>query len=187
MYKRQAYWWVVGIGSIFTLARFSEAFLVLRAQQGGIPIAFIPLVMVAMNLVYASSAYPFGKLSDRMNHRTLLTLGLLLLVAADLVLAMNDHWSVIPAGVALWGIHMGMTQGLLATMVADVAPTDLRGTAYGCFNLACGLAMLIASLLAGFLWDRLGAAFTFYAGACFSVLAIIGTLSSPMTQHRRTG
>ncbi|MEK6803851.1 MAG: MFS transporter [Nitrospirota bacterium] len=102
-------------------------------------------------------------------------------------LALNDHWSVILAGVALWGIHMGMTQGLLATMVADVAPTDLRGTAYGCFNLACGLAMLIASLLAGFLWDRLGAAFTFYAGACFSVLAIIGTLSSPVTQHRRTG
>ncbi|TKB86395.1 MAG: MFS transporter [Nitrospira sp.] len=181
------YWWVVGIGTLFTLARFSEAFLVLRAQQGGIPIAFIPLVMVAMNVVYASSAYPFGKLSDRMNHQTLLTLGLLLLVAADLVLAMNDHWSVILAGVALWGIHMGMTQGLLATMVADVAPTDLRGTAYGCFNLACGLAMLIASLLAGFLWDRLGAAFTFYAGACFAVLAIIGTLSSPMTQHRRTG
>ena len=187
MYKRQAYWWVVGIGSIFTLARFSEAFLVLRAQQSGIPIAFIPLVMVTMNLVYASSAYPFGKLSDRMNHRTLLTLGLLVLVAADLVLAMNDHWSVIPAGVALWGIHMGMTQGLLATMIADVAPADLRGTAFGSFNLACGLAMLIASLLAGFLWDRFGAAFTFYAGACFSVLAIIGTLCSPMTQHRRTG
>ena len=114
-------------------------------------------------------------------------IGLLVLVAADLVLAMNDHWSVIPAGVALWGIHMGMTQGLLATMIADVAPADLRGTAFGSFNLACGLAMLIASLLAGFLWDRLGAAFTFYAGACFSVLAIIGTLSSPMTQHRRTG
>jgi MFS family permease len=109
------------------------------------------------------------------------------LVAADLVLAMNDHWSVIPAGVALWGIHMGMTQGLLATMIADVAPADLRGTAFGSFNLACGLAMLIASLLAGFLWDRFGAAFTFYAGACFSVLAIIGTLCSPMTQHRRTG
>ncbi len=182
-----AYWRVVGIGSVFTLARFSEAFLVLRAQQGGIPIAFIPLVMVAMNLVYAASAYPFGKLSDRVHHQTLLTLGLSVLVAADLVLAMNDHWSVILAGVALWGIHMGMTQGLLATMIADVAPTDLRGTAYGCFHLACGLAMLIASLLAGFLWDRLGAAFAFYAGACFALLAIIGTLCSPVTQRRHIG
>ena len=182
-----AYWWIVGIGALFTLARFSEAFLVLRAQQGGIPIAFIPLVMVAMNLVYACSAYPFGKLSDRMNHKALLAGGLLVLVAADLVLAMNDHWSVVLGGVALWGVHMGMTQGLLATMVADVAPADLRGTAYGCFNLACGLAMLVASVLAGFLWDRFDASFTFYAGALFSLLAIVGTLFSPVAQPRRPG
>jgi len=182
-----AYWWIVGIGALFTLARFSEAFLVLRAQQGGIPIAFIPLVMVAMNLVYACSAYPFGKLSDRMNHKALLAGGLLVLVAADLVLAIHDHWSVVLGGVALWGVHMGMTQGLLATMVADVAPADLRGTAYGCFNLACGLAMLVASVLAGFLWDRFDASFTFYAGALFSLLAIVGTLFSPVAQPRRPG
>lgn len=125
------YWWVVGIGAVFTLARFSEAFLVLRAQQGGIPIALVPLVMVAMNLVYAVSAYPFGKLSDRMSHSKLLALGLIVLIAADLVLAINDHWAVVLAGVALWGVHMGITQGLLATMVADTAPADLRGTAYG--------------------------------------------------------
>lgn len=179
------YWWVVGIGAVFTLARFSEAFLVLRAQQGGIPLAFIPLVMVAMNLVYAASAYPFGTLSDTISHKTLLTLGLLVLVAADLVLAANVHWSMVLTGVVLWGIHMGMTQGLLAAMVADVAPADLRGTAYGCFNLGSGLAMLVASVLAGFLWDRLGAAFTFYAGACFCLLAVVGTLCAPALSERR--
>jgi MFS family permease len=169
-----AYWWVVGIGSVFTLARFSEAFLVLRAQHGGIPIALVPLVMVAMNLIYALSAYPFGKLSDQMSHMRLLALGLLVLIAADLVLAMNDHWGVVLLGVGLWGLHLGMTQGLLATMVADTAPADLRGTAYGFFNLASGLAMLIASVLAGFLWDQLGASFTFYAGAVFCGVALMG-------------
>ena len=169
-----AYWWVVGIGSVFTLARFSEAFLVLCAQHGGIPIALVPLVMVAMNLIYALSAYPFGKLSDQMSHMRLLALGLLVLIAADLVLATNDHWGVVLLGVALWGLHLGMTQGLLATMVADTAPADLRGTAYGFFNLAGGLAMLIASVLAGFLWDQFGASFTFYAGAVFCGVALMG-------------
>jgi MFS family permease len=171
-----AYWWVVGFGAIFTLARFSEAFLVLRAQHGGIPIALVPLVMVAMNLIYAASAYPFGKLSDQMSHMRLLTLGLLVLIVADLVLAMNDHWAVVVLGVALWGLHMGMTQGLLATMVADTAPADLRGTAFGFFNLASGLAMLIASVLAGFLWDQYGASFTFYAGAVFCGIAVMGLI-----------
>jgi len=173
------YWWVVGVGAVFTLARFSEAFLVLRAQQGGIPIALVPLVMVAMNLVYAVSAYPFGKLSDKMSHAKLLALGLIVLIAADLVLATNDHWGVVLIGVALWGIHMGMTQGLLATMVADTAPTDLRGTAYGFFNLMSGFAMLIASVLAGLLWDRFGASFTFYAGAVFCAMALIGLIRQP--------
>lgn len=175
-----AYWWVVGIGAVFTLARFSEAFLVLRAQQGGIPIALVPLVMVAMNLIYACSAYPFGRLSDAMSHRKLLTLGLMVLIAADLVLATNNHWSVVLMGVVLWGLHMGMTQGLLATMVADTAPADLRGTAYGFFNLASGLAMLIASVLAGFLWDQLGASFTFYAGAVFCGIALMGLTLAPI-------
>jgi MFS family permease len=171
---RPAYWWVVGIGSVFTLARFSEAFLVLRAQHGGIPIALVPLVMVAMNLIYALSAYPFGKLSDHMSHMRLLSFGLLVLIAADLVLATNDHWGVVLLGVGLWGLHLGMTQGLLATMVADTAPAELRGTAYGFFNLASGLAMLIASVLAGFLWDQLGPSFTFYAGAVFCGVALMG-------------
>ncbi|MDP3598172.1 MAG: MFS transporter, partial [Nitrospirota bacterium] len=171
---RPAYWWVVGIGAIFTLARFSEAFLVLRAQQGGIPIALVPLVMVAMNLIYALSAYPFGKLSDQMSHMRLLTLGLLVLIAADVVLATSNHWSMVLLGVGLWGLHMGMTQGLLATMVTATAPADLRGTAYGAFSLASGLAMLIASVLAGLLWDQFGAPITFYAGAWFCAVALIG-------------
>ena len=168
------YWWVVAIGAVFTLARFSEAFLVLRAQQSGIAMALVPLVMVAMNLVYSASAYPFGKLSDRMRHSTLLALGLVVLIAADLVLASSSHWTSVLAGVALWGIHMGMTQGLLATMVADTAPADLRGTAYGFFNLMSGLALLVASGLAGWLWDAYGASATFYGGAVLSVVALMG-------------
>ena len=170
----KSYWHVVGIGAIFTLARFSEAFLVLRAQQSGIPIALVPLVMVAMNLIYAVSAYPFGKLSDRMSHTKLLALGLAVLIVADIVLASSNHWGVVLSGVALWGIHMGITQGLLATMVADTAPQDLRGTAYGFFNLMSGIAMLLSSVLAGLLWDKLGASFTFYAGALFCVIALFG-------------
>jgi len=168
----RAYWWVVAIGAIFTLARFSEAFLVLRAQQGGLPMAWVPLVLVAMNLVYAAAAYPFGKLSDSMSHTKLLTLGLIVLMVADFVLAYAQSWGVVFVGVALWGLHMGMTQGLLATMVADTAPTDLRGSAFGFFNLLSGLTMLVASVLAGLLWDRLGPAFTFHAGALFCVLAL---------------
>jgi MFS family permease len=173
------YWWVVGVGAIFTLARFSEAFLVLRAQQGGIPVALVPLVMVAMNVVYAGTAYPFGKLSDRVSHRALLAIGLLILIAADLVLARDDHWLTVVAGVALWGVHMGMTQGLLATMVADTAPADLRGTAFGVFNLVSGIALLVASAIAGLLWDRTGAASTFYTGAGFCALALIALLRKP--------
>lgn len=169
-----SYWWVVCIGAVFTLARFSEAFLVLRAQQTGVPIALVPLVMVAMNLVYALAAYPFGKLSDRMNHRKLLAVGLVALIVADMVLAASNHWGVVLIGVALWGVHMGITQGLLATMVADTAPADLRGTAYGFFNLVCGMALLVASVVAGLLWDRFGPTVTFHAGAIFCVVALAG-------------
>lgn len=167
------YWWVVGIGAVFTLARFSEAFLVLRAQQAGIRVALVPLVMVAMNVIYAATAYPFGRLSDRVSHTKLLALGLVVLIAADIVLAANAHWTAVLAGVALWGVHMGMTQGLLATMVADTAPADLRGTAYGFFNLMSGIALLVASVLAGLLWDQLGPPSTFYAGAGFCGLALV--------------
>jgi MFS family permease len=175
------YWRVVGVGAVFTLARFSKAFLVLRAQQGGVQVALVPLVMVAMNLIYSLSAYPFGKLADRMSHRKLLALGLVVLIAADLVLATVDHWGAVLVGVALWGVHMGITQGLLATMVAATAPADLRGTAYSFFNLVSGIAMLVASVVAGLLWVRLAASATFYAGAGFSVIALAG-----LAWHRAT-
>jgi len=171
------YWWVVIIGAVFTLARFSEAFLVLRAQQSGIVMALVPLVMVAMNVVYAVSAYPFGNLSDRISHSALLGAGLIILIAADLVLVSGNHWTTMLAGVALWGIHMGMTQGLLATMVAETAPADLRGTAYGVFNLMSGLAMLLASGIAGWLWDQYGAATTFLGGAAFAAIALVGLVT----------
>jgi len=166
------YWRVVAIGAVFTLARFSEAFLLLRALQGGLPVAYTPLVLIAMNVVYALGAYPFGKLSDRVSHNTLLAWGLVVLIAADAVLASSNHLSWIAAGIVLWGLHMAMTQGLLATMVADTAPPDLRGTAFGFFNLVSGLAMLLASTVAGVLWDQLGAPATFAAGAFFSLAAL---------------
>ncbi len=170
------FWWVVALGSVFTLARFSEAFLVLRAQQLGVPLALVPLVMVAMNAVYALSAYPFGHLADRMPHRTLLAVGLLVLVASDaaLALAQPQQWPLLAAGVGLWGLHMGLTQGLLAAMVADSAPADLRGTAFGLFNLASGVALLVASAVAGWLWDAAGSPATFWAGAGFALLSLLG-------------
>ena len=170
----RGYWAVVALGAVFTLARFSEAFLVLRAQQSGIPMALVPLVMVAMNLVYAATAYPFGKLSDRIGHRGLLAAGLLVLVLSDAVLALATNPAWVLVGVALWGVHMGMTQGLLAAMVADMAPAALRGTAFGVFNLVSGVAMLAASVLAGLLWDRFGASATFQAGALFCLLTLAG-------------
>jgi MFS family permease len=179
-----AYWWVVGIGAVFTLARFSEAFLVLRAQESGVALALVPLVMVAMNLVYAASAYPFGWLSDRVSHIPLLVGGTLVLVAADLVLASGSDTMTLLAGIALWGIHMGMTQGLLATMVADTAPADLRGAAFGMFNLVSGLALLVASGLAGWLWDNHGASATFQGGAVFAVLALVGLALKPSNKNQ---
>ena len=179
------YWWVVIIGAVFTLARFSEAFLVLRAQQGGLGLAWTPLVLIAMNLIYAACAYPFGKLADRVSHTTLLAWGLALLIGADALLAYSNHGVWVWAGIALWGLHMAMTQGLLATMVADTAPADLRGTAYGFFNLLSGLALLIASGLAGWLWDQWGASFTFTAGTGFCALALLLLWLRPNASNRR--
>ena len=184
----RAYWWVVGIGGAFTLARFSEAFLVLRAHEGGLVIALTPLVLVGMNAVYAVTAYPFGKLSDAMSRTRLLAWGLAVLIVADVVLAYSNHWAWVSAGIVLWGLHMGMTQGLLATMVADTAPEDLRGSAYGFFNLVSGIALLVASTVAGLVWDRLGASYTFIAGILFCVAALImigvGQYHGPRTTLR---
>ena len=166
-----AYWWVVIAGCVFTLARFSEAFLLLRTQQQGLPDAYAPFVFVLMNAVFALSAYPMGRLADRVDPMRLLAAGLAVLIAADVVLALSGSLPLTFAGVALWGLHMGMTQGVLAAMIAGSAPAALRGTAFGVFYLASGIAMLIASVLAGFIWDRYGAAMTFYAGAGFAVAA----------------
>lgn len=168
------FWCVTGMAFVFTLARFSEAFLLLRAQGAGLSLLWVPLVLIVMNLVYALTAYPLGALSDRVNRLWLLLLGCLVLVAADLVLALAGGLAGIFAGIALWGLHMGLTQGLLATLVADTAPPDLRGTAFGCFNLACGLALLAASAIAGALWQAYGPEATFLAGAGFTLLALPG-------------
>ncbi len=169
-----AYWTVVAIAGVLTLARFSEAFLVLRAQDVGFSVTLVPIVMVVMSAVYAVSAYPAGVLSDRFGRASVLSLGIALLIAADLVLALAATAPLVLAGVALWGLHMGLTQGLLATLVADTAPADLRGTAFGLFHLAGGLAMLVANVIAGALWDAHGPAATFLAGAAFTALALIG-------------
>ncbi|RJF97616.1 MFS transporter [Noviherbaspirillum saxi] len=168
-----AYWWVVVAGTVLTLARFSEAFLVLRAQQEGLALALVPLVLVMMNIIYAVFAYPLGKLADRLNHRALLATGIVPLIIADLLLAQGGSLGWIAAGLVFWGMHMAATQGLLAAMVADTAPAELRGTGFGLFNLASGVAMLAASVIAGMVWDRFGAAATFHAGAAFAGMALI--------------
>lgn len=171
------YWWGVALAAVFTLARFSEAFLILRASSVGVSAPLIPLVLVGMNLVYAVSSYPAGALSDRVGRPRLLAAGLTVLVAADLVLAFSDGIAGLAIGVALWGIHMGLTQGVLAALIAEAVPAELRGTAFGMFNLVTGLALLLASVLAGALWQSSGPQATFLAGALFAVLALAGTVS----------
>jgi MFS family permease len=168
------YWFVVAVATMFALARFSEAFLILRAQTVGLPLALAPLVLVVMNVVYALAAYPAGVWSDHLNRMTMLTIGLGLLIAADLALAFSGSLAGAAGGIVLWGLHMGFTQGLLATLVADAAPPELRGTAYGVFNLLSGLALLVASVIAGELWDDLGPQATFLAGASLTALVLIG-------------
>ncbi|MEX3634627.1 MFS transporter [Paraburkholderia sp. BR14320] len=167
------YWFVVAIGATFTLARFSEAFLVLRAQQTGLEMAWIPGVMVVMSLAYSLSAYPVGMLSDRLDRRTLLACGLVLLIAADVLLGAGTSVTTVFTGVAIWGLHMGFTQGILAAMVAETAPGSLRGTAFGVFNLASGICMLFASVIAGWLWDHHGASITFFTGASLAVVPLV--------------
>lgn len=166
------YWFVVVIGATFTLARFSEAFLVLRAQQTGLELTWVPGVMVVMSLAYSLSAYPVGILSDRLDRRILLAIGMVLLIAADLVLGIGKSVPSMFVGVAVWGLHMGFTQGILAAMVSETSPATLRGTAFGVFNLACGVCMLLASAIAGGLWERFGAAATFLAGAALVAIPL---------------
>jgi MFS family permease len=179
------YWLVVAIAVVFSLARFSEAFLVLRARAVGLPLVLIPLVLVVMNAVYAAGAYPAGVLADNGDRRRVLLIGLMILVLADLVLAYAPGVAGALAGAALWGLHMAFTQGLLATLVADSAPHELRGTAFGVFNLLTGAALLVASIVAGRLWDIVGARGTFLAGAAFAVLALLGLLAFPRLRTAR--
>jgi MFS family permease len=171
-----AYWAVLGFASLLTLARFSEAFLIVRADSLGLAMAQVPVVLVVMNLAYALSAYPAGVMADRLSRPSLMGMGLLALIAADLMLAGARGIGMLMGGVALWGLHMGLTQGLLSTLIADTAPVELRGTAFGYFHLATGLATLLASVLAGGLWTTFGAPATFLAGALFTMLALPGLL-----------
>jgi MFS family permease len=174
-----AYWLVVLLGAVFTLARFSEAFLLLRAQDVGLDIGYIPLVMIVMNVFYAGAAYPAGAAADRVSQRRLLLLGLGLLIAADLMLAFAPAPTWVLAGAACWGLYMAFTQGLLSKLVADNVPPELRGTGFGIFNVASGGALLLASVIAGVLWTSLGPAATFLAGAGFAVVAAVGLLAGP--------
>jgi MFS family permease len=171
------YWLIVLLGAIFTLARFSEAFLVLRAQDVGLALGYVPLVLIVMNVVYTATAYPAGVAADRLSQRALLIVGLAMLVAADWVLAAAASPLLAFIGAALWGMHMGMTQGLFAKIVADSAPAELRGTAFGFFNLVSGVALLVASVVAGALWTAFGAPATFLTGAAFAMLAVLGLLA----------
>ena len=171
-----SYWLVVLLGAVFTLARFSEAFLILRAQDAGLSLAYVPVVMIVMNIFYAGAAYPAGAAADRISQRTLLVLGLALLIAADLALAFATSFHLVLAGAALWGLHMAFTQGLLSKLVADTAPSELLGTAFGVFNLLSGGALLCASVIAGSLWSVAGPPATFLAGAAFAAIAAIGIL-----------
>lgn len=170
------FWLVVALGSVFTMARFSEAFLVLRAESAHLAIAYIPLVMVAMNVTYAAAAYPAGRAADRTRPRSLLLAGLVVLMLADLLLARASSPALVFAGAVLWGLHMGMTQGLFSKMVADSSGDALRGSAFGIYNLLNGLALLLASGLAGLLWQQAGPAATFLAGFGFAALAALGIL-----------
>jgi MFS family permease len=170
------YWLVVGAGAVFTLARFSEAFLVLRAQSRGLAVGLAPAVIAVMSIVFAASAYPAGRIQDKTGARPLLLAGLAALFAADLLLGFGQSLVAIFAGIALWGLHLGLTQGVLAALVATSAPKRLRGTAFGLFGLVTGLFTLLASVLAGMLWVKLGAGATFAAGAGFAAIALLAFL-----------
>jgi len=183
----RAFWLVTGFAAVMMLARFSEAFLVLKASAAGLPTAYVPAVMVVMSGVYSLASYPAGILADAWGRRGPLVAGLACLVAADLVLGLSSGVVAMFAGVALWGLHMGLTQGILSALVADTAPAALRGTGFGVFNLASGVALLVASFVAGALWDTGGAALTFLAGAAVAAVALAASAGVParQNQHRQ--
>ncbi|HVT30230.1 MAG TPA: MFS transporter, partial [Lacipirellulaceae bacterium] len=169
-----SYWFVVTIGAVFTLARFSEAFLIVRANQLGLAMNWTPLVLAVMNVTYVASAYPAGVLSDQIGRVSLLTIGLVMLIVADLILATTGSLYVVLLGAAVWGLHLGLTQGLLSALVADTATVELRGTAFGVFNFVSGVAAILASIVAGAVWELWSPAATFYVGAILSAIALGG-------------
>ena len=170
------FWVVLAIGVVFTLARFSEAFLLLRPEKLGLAPHWVPGVLLIMSLFYALTAYPAGHLSDRVGRISLLCVGLVFLISADVILALANNVSWVIVGASLWGVHMGFTQGLFSALVADTTTTDMRGTAFGMFGLATGVAILFASVFAGWLWDLHGPRATFLAGVGFSTLTLIALL-----------
>ncbi len=170
----RSFWMTVLLGSVFSLARFSEAFLVIRAQGVGLEMAYVPVVMIVMNALYSGAAWPAGAAADRFDKHTLLLMGLLLLIIADVVLALASSPSMVFAGAALWGLHMAFTQGLLSKLVADSTPEAILGTGFGIFNLVSGLSLLLASVIAGTLWTSFGASATFFTGAGFAAVTAIG-------------
>lgn len=171
------FWWLMAFAAVLACARFSEAFLLLRAENVGLAVTWVPVILIVMNVVYAVSAFPFGKFSDNGRRHLLLVWGVVLLIVSDLILALADDFWLVGLGAALWGLHMGATQGLLAVLVANAAPVNLRGTAFGVFNLVNGLMLFLASVLAGVLWTVLGSTMTFYAGAAIAAAALLGLLA----------
>ena len=167
-----SFWVVCTVASVFMLSRFSEAFLVLVGTRAGLTPAFAPIALVAMNLAYLLSAYPVGKLSDRMEKPQLLVFGCALLAIANLTLAFASTPVLLVVGSLLWGLHMGFTEGIFAAMVANSAPKDLRGSAFGIFNLLRGLVLLAASVAAGILWDQVGPQATFGFGSVLAVATV---------------
>jgi MFS family permease len=178
------FWWLIAAASVLMLARFSEAFLILRAEGGGLALAWVPAVLVVMNLAYAASAYPAGALSDRMERRHVLLTGIMVLIVADVVLARAGDPVIVLVGVALFGLHMGLTQGLVAALVADAVPAARRGTAFGIFNMVASVGILAASVIAGALWDTYGPSATFLAGAGLASVALIAFAAAGPASRR---
>jgi MFS family permease len=176
------YWWLVAIAAILTLGRFSEAFLILRAENIGLAVRLVPMVLVVMNVAYALSSYPAGVLSDRLDRGAVLALGCAVMIGSQVILGFAQSAWLVTAGVVLWGLHLGLTQSILAAMVADAAPARLRGTAFGVLSFASGIAVLLANVMAGALWDRYGPSVTFFGGAAFTSLGL-----SVLLWYRRGG
>jgi MFS family permease len=160
------------VGFLFTLARFSEAFLILKGIDIGLSEAMSPLTLAIFNLAYVVLAYPAGALSDRMRPRTILIVGIIVLIVGNVVLAETTSFAGLVLGTGLWGAHMALTQGIFARMIADSAPDELRATSFGAFWFVTGIASLLASLGAGWLWDRQGASATFLTSAMIAGVAL---------------